>query len=95
MVCIRNILKELYVPWGYSFGTNAIVRAFIRYVACVAWRFCSAQPKPPCYAGYTVRSCTNAGTNGATYAMVTHDHVLLLLRLEMNFPDIFQISHHM
>ena len=27
MVCIRNILKELYVPSGSSFGTNAIVPA--------------------------------------------------------------------
>ena len=74
MVCIRNILKELYVPWGSSFGTNAIVRAFIRY-AVVRMR---------------VRMVPHI-----TYAMVTHDHVLLLLRLEMNFPDIFQISHHM
>ena len=55
MVCIRNILKELYVPWESSFGTNTIVRAFIRHAV--------------------VRMVP------ATYAMVTHDHVLLLLRL--------------
>ena len=48
-----------------------------------------------CVHSYGMQLYECPGTNGAMYAMVTHDHVLLLLRLEMNFPDIFQILHHM